>query len=73
MRSTFRSKINSTGRDEGVPDAVEGRLLDAEKRLSFEFKMWSRSFLSSFSDIICAAAPFGHRIIGITPVLISLV
>ena len=57
----------STGRDEGVPLAVEGRLLEAEKRLSFEFKIWSRSFRSSFAEIISAAAPFGHLIMGMTP------
>jgi hypothetical protein len=29
----------STGLEEGVPVAVDGRLLDAENRLSFEFKI----------------------------------
>jgi hypothetical protein len=61
----------STGRDEGVPLAVDGRLLDAEKRLSFEFNMWSRSFRSSFADIISAAAPLGQRMIGMTPEKVS--
>jgi hypothetical protein len=57
----------STGLDEGVPVAVDGRLLDAENKLSFEFKMWSRNLRSSFADIISAAAPFGQRMMGITP------
>lgn len=60
-----------TGREDGVPVAAEGRLLDEEKRLSFEFRIWSRNFRSSFADIISAAAPFGQRIIGITPDKVS--
>jgi len=66
IKSTFRSKMMSTGRDEGVPDAVEGLFDGAENRLSFEFKIWSRSFRSSLAAIISAAAPFGQRIMGIT-------
>ena len=60
-----------TGRDEAIPDAVEGLLLEAENKLSFEFRIWSRSFLSSFAAIISAAAPFGQRMIGITATSIS--
>lgn len=67
MRSTFRSRIMSTGLDDGVPAAVDGRLVGAENKLSFEFKMWSRNFRSSLAEIISAAAPFGHRIMGMTP------
>jgi hypothetical protein len=63
----------STGRDEGVPLAADDRLLDAEKRLSFEFKMWSRNFRSSFADIISAAAPLGQRMMGMTPDMVSKV
>lgn len=62
-----------TGRDEGVPVAVEGRLLDVENKLSFEFNIWSRSFRSSFADIISAADPLGHRMMGMTAVNVSLV
>ena len=71
IRSTFRSRMMSTGLDDGVPVAVDGRLLDAENKLSFEFKIWSRNFRSSFADIISAAAPLGHRMIGITPSRVS--
>jgi hypothetical protein len=38
IRSTFRSRIMRTGLADEVPVAVAGLLLDAEKRLSFEFK-----------------------------------
>src|SRR3978361_2335946 len=71
IKSTFRSRMMRTGLDEGVPADVDGRLLGAENRLSFEFKMWSRNFRSSFADIISAAAPFGHRIMGMTPSKVS--
>lgn len=67
MRSTLRSRIMRTGRDDVV--AVDGVAREVfEKRLSFEFRMWSRSLRSSWADIISAALPFGQRIMGMTPV-----
>lgn len=66
IRSTFRSRIIRTGRDEGVPAAA--RLLGAENKLSLELRMWSRSFRSSLAAIISAAAPLGQRIIGMTAI-----
>jgi hypothetical protein len=71
--STLRSSMMSTGREDGVPVAVDGLLPGVEKRLSFEFRIWSRSFRSSFPDIISAAAPFGQRIIGMTPSRVSII
>ena len=71
IRSTFLSRIRRTGRDEVALVEVDGRLPELENKLSFEFKMWSRSLRSSFADIISAAAPLGHRIMGMTPVTIS--
>jgi hypothetical protein len=61
----------STGLEDDAPVALDGRLLEAEKRLSFEFRIWSRSFRSSLADIISAAAPLGQRMIGMTPGAIS--
>jgi hypothetical protein len=33
--------------------------------------MWSRNFRSSFAEIISAAAPFGQRMMGMTPRKVS--
>ena len=60
IKSTLRSRMISTGLDVGVP-AAPGL---EEKRLSFEFRMWSRSLRSSFCAIISAAASLGQRIYG---------
>ena len=69
-KSTLRSTIISTGREEVV---LEAPARFAEKRLSLELRMWSRSFRSSFAAIISAAPAFGQRMIGIVPVHDSLV
>ncbi len=68
IRSTLRSTMTRTGRDEGVPEDEDGRWPWLEKRLSLEFRMWSLNLRSSFAAIISAGPPFGLRIIGIEPV-----
>lgn len=67
IKSMLRSTMIRTGLEVGVPVAEDGLWLEPENRLSFELRMWSRSLRSNFAEINSAAAPFGHRIIGIAP------
>ena len=71
IKSTFRSTMTRTGRDEGVPEEDVGRWPWLENRFVLESRMWSLSLRSNFAAIISAGPPLGHRMIGIEPVLLS--
>ena len=59
IRSTFRSTMTRTGRDEGVPEEDVGRWPWLENRFVLESRMWSLSLRSNFAAIISAGPPLG--------------